>query len=290
MNSIKLALKVLGRRKFFTFISLFGISLTLVVLIVAAAILDNLFAPRKPESRFDRVLCVYRFGMYGPHSSMNTDPGYGFLDRWMRTLPDIERASIFTNPGTVAMFHAGQRVEMTLRRTDGEYWRILDFRFLEGRPFTPAEEAGSAHVAVINDRLRAKLFGNAPALGQTISFEDQSFRVIGVVPAVPSVRLAAWADVWVPISTMKSSAYRHELMGDFHGIVLARDRADFKRLQSEFATRMKHMPIENPREFSEVRSTLDTPFEAFAHGMTNTDRAAAILRGIFVLAAILFMT
>ena len=33
----KLALKVLARRKFFTFISLFGISMTLVVLMVAVA-------------------------------------------------------------------------------------------------------------------------------------------------------------------------------------------------------------------------------------------------------------
>ena len=46
----KLAFKVLGRRKFFTFISFFGITLTLVVLVVATAILDNMFAPRKPES------------------------------------------------------------------------------------------------------------------------------------------------------------------------------------------------------------------------------------------------
>ena len=53
---LKLAFKILGRRKFFTFISLFGITVTLVVLVVVSAILDNLFEPRQPESRFDRVL------------------------------------------------------------------------------------------------------------------------------------------------------------------------------------------------------------------------------------------
>jgi len=44
-NYLKIALKVLRRRKFFTFISLFGITLTLAVLMVGAAILDNAFAP-----------------------------------------------------------------------------------------------------------------------------------------------------------------------------------------------------------------------------------------------------
>ena len=47
---LKLAWKVLGRRKFFTFISLFGISMTLVVLMIATAVLDNFYAPRAPES------------------------------------------------------------------------------------------------------------------------------------------------------------------------------------------------------------------------------------------------
>jgi putative ABC transport system permease protein len=41
---LKIAFAVLRRRKFFTFISLFGISLTLVVLMVAAALVDHVFA------------------------------------------------------------------------------------------------------------------------------------------------------------------------------------------------------------------------------------------------------
>ena len=46
---LKLAWKVLWRRKFFTAISLFGICLTLVVLMVATAVLDHIFAPLAPR-------------------------------------------------------------------------------------------------------------------------------------------------------------------------------------------------------------------------------------------------
>ena len=55
-NYIKLAIKVLTRRKFFTFISLFGITMTLVVLVVATAILDDAFAAKGPEIALDRSL------------------------------------------------------------------------------------------------------------------------------------------------------------------------------------------------------------------------------------------
>ena len=51
-----LAVKVLLRRKFFTFISLFGISFTLLVLTVVAALFDHSFGPGAQEPLQDRTL------------------------------------------------------------------------------------------------------------------------------------------------------------------------------------------------------------------------------------------
>src|SRR6185295_8230211 len=53
---LTLAVKVLLRRKFFTFISLFAISFTLLVLMVATAMMDHTFAAAAPETRQDRSL------------------------------------------------------------------------------------------------------------------------------------------------------------------------------------------------------------------------------------------
>ena len=58
-STLVLAWKVLTRRKLFTAISLFGVALTLLVLVVASALVDHVFAPRSPERRFDRVLGVW---------------------------------------------------------------------------------------------------------------------------------------------------------------------------------------------------------------------------------------
>ena len=57
-NYTKIALKVLLRRKFFTFVSLFGITFTLLVLFVAATFVDHLYAPARPGTKFDRTLFV----------------------------------------------------------------------------------------------------------------------------------------------------------------------------------------------------------------------------------------
>ncbi len=59
-NYLKITWAVLKRRKLFTFISLFGISLTLTVLIVVVAFLDHLLAPNYPEFQRKKLLYIER--------------------------------------------------------------------------------------------------------------------------------------------------------------------------------------------------------------------------------------
>lgn len=55
-NYLKMAWKVLLRRKLFTFISLFGISFTIFILMMAISFLDSTISPKGPEVKQDRIL------------------------------------------------------------------------------------------------------------------------------------------------------------------------------------------------------------------------------------------
>jgi putative ABC transport system permease protein len=291
-NYIKIALKVLRRRKFFTFISLFGISLTLVVLMVATAVLDNVFAPRAPESKFDRVLGVYRLGMHGPSFNSTGNPGYRFIKEYMLDLPGAEAASVFTGSSPLAIYYDGRKVDTHLRRTDGAYWQILDFKFLEGGPFTAADDANANFVAVITDDLRTKLFGRTSALGKSFEVDGQTFRVIGVVPAVAITRLTAFSEMWVPIRTAKTREYERQWMGGFGGIVLARNRDDFAKLRREFDRRTSTFVFDDPKMFNRLEVGLDTPFESVARNLLGQQfkgNRTLVLRSILAGVALLFM-
>src|SRR5262245_66176234 len=76
VNYLKLAYKVLLRRKFFTFVSLFGTSVTLLVLMIASAMLDYAFSPMAPEVRLNRTLLVSYMAMRGEQGEWSGDPGY----------------------------------------------------------------------------------------------------------------------------------------------------------------------------------------------------------------------
>src|SRR6185369_17910268 len=97
-NYIKIALKVFLRRKFFTFISLFAISFTLIVLMVVTSFFDHIFGPLPPEKKMDRTLGVFFLKMTGERSSRNGSPGYAFLDRYVRNFPNVENVSFFSTP------------------------------------------------------------------------------------------------------------------------------------------------------------------------------------------------
>jgi putative ABC transport system permease protein len=298
-NYLKVALKVLGRRKFFTFISLFGISVTLVVLMVATAMLDQVFAPGAPEVHSDRTLGIYQIGLRNESFTYTGFAGYGLLDRVLRNLtkevPGVERTSILSVQSTAISYLNGKRVESWFKRTDGEFWRILDFKFLEGQPFSQDDEKNGNHVAVINASTRDRFFGGQPAVGKSIEIDGQTFRVVGVVKDVPVLRVIAFSDVWVPISTFKSSTYRQDYIGDFMAILLARSASDFPAIKSEVATRLKaaEAGIPNPEMYKWIFGGADTLLGAFSRIFFSTNSLADShperLLGLLFLLMMLFM-
>jgi putative ABC transport system permease protein len=255
---LKLAWKVLWRRTFFTAISLAGICLTLVVLMVATAVLDHIFAPMAPEVRQDRTLLVMRARMTGERMTSSSMPGYLLLDRYARGLPGVERLAIFSMPRTVYSYKSGQRIKSLIKRTDAEYWRVLDFAFLEGGPFTDQDVANGSRVAVINATTRDRFFGGAPAVGKTLEADGLHFRVVGVVPDVSLLRLVANGDIYAPLTTAKTDAYRRELLGGFGGLLLAQSAADFPQIEAELASRVSRAPLPGPQW-----KTLIAPAESF---------------------------
>jgi putative ABC transport system permease protein len=268
-NYLKVALKVLGRRKFFTFISLFGISVTLLVLLVATALLDDVFAARTPEVYSDRMLGVFQLTMQGPDDSENSRPGYGFLDRYVRPmakLPSVERVALVTDSRTALSYLNGRKIESALRRADGELWRVLAFDFVEGAPFTSEDNANGRFVAVISQTTRDRFFGAGPAVGKSIEADGQRFRVVGVVRDVPVLRYASAADLWVPITTAKTNAYREEWLGDFTALILARSGADLPQVKAEFQARLRsaEKQLPDPKTFKTLIAGADTLFEGAA--------------------------
>lgn len=259
-NYLKTAIKVLLRRKVFTAISLFGISLTLGVLLIGTAFLDHTFGSMAPEVHADRTLGVFGVSMQGPNTGRSSFAGYKLLNDYVRTLREPENVSIFTVFQPVQSFQTRQRTELFLKRTDGAFWEILDFAFLEGGPFTEQDNTNGSRVAVINASTRSLYFGEQPAVGQYIEADGDRFRVIGVVEDVPMLRFIPFADIWVPINTFRTDIFRNDLTGGFMAAILAKTPADMRLIKDELLARLPD--VELPQGFTTITTHAET-FIAF---------------------------
>ena len=270
-NYIKLALKVLLRRKLFTFINLFGIVFTLVVLIIVTTMIDNQFGSMPPETEQGRILYVSKASFRWDNNAWSiSPPGYQFLTEMIDigSLPHIEHASVFSSLYHIVTYTGNQSHGISLKRTDGAFWKIMDFTFLEGEPLTEEDERDGNLVAVINESTRRKLFGNESAYGRTIDIEGRDFRVVGVVRDVPVYRTNPYADVWVPISTAQSGSYRNDgIQGRFAGAVLITDTSFIKAVKNEYDIRLSRVPI--PDKYEKLYSGLETFMERKAREFFN---------------------
>ncbi len=288
---LNLALKVLLRRKFYTFISLFGISFTLLVLMIATAMIDHMIKPHPPETHLDRMLIVSNVRLIGPRGSWGSNPGYRFLDRHVRNVEGMEAFTMATSR-RVGAYRDGVKIESEMMRTDAAFWEMFTFRFLEGGPWLATDEEQGNTVAVINAATRELFFDGQPAVGRDLVLDQQTFRVVGVVENVARYRPLTFADLWVPISSAPSSGYRHEFMGGFRGMILAPDRRALPTIQRNYQQMLSEVELPDPAQYDRLVSSADTLFERVAREMFSQDEGDAEtgkLQATLALGALLFL-
>ena len=292
-NYLLMAWKVYTRRKLYTAINLLCITLTLGVLVVVAALLQNAFFPRGVEGKSDRFLQVgYMVSSAADGQSTRTGPlGYRIIDQYLKPMPGVEKVSAVSGPRTTAVYLADRVEKLATRRVDAEYWQILDFDVLDGRLPSAEDVERGRFVAVVNRSTARRLFGTKRAVGQALDVGGQGFTVIGVVE--DAMHLNAYADLWLPTSTSPAADWRTQMWGDYSALILAKDRADLPGIRAEVARRAGTVRFDDPKAWSKAQFWADSKLEFFAREVLGTrrqpDSGAAILLAVIATLMLLFM-
>ena len=259
---------------------------------MVTALLDHVMAGYPPETNHARTVGIYYAQLSGEHQRRNGFAGYALLDKYARDLPNVELMGLASMQNGAYSYLNGQRLKSYIKRTDGTFWQILDFNFVEGGPYTNADVADHRMVAVINESTRQRFFGGQAALGRTIEADGQRFTVVGVVPDVPILRLVPFADIWVPHTTAKSDSYTRGYVGDFIGIFLLRDTAKVGLTRDELWSRLR--TVKPGDGFTKLEATPETLFDTFGRMFIGNGTGTGTgygwrLEVAFTVAACLFM-
>jgi len=132
-NYFKIAIAVLRRRKFFTFISLFGISFTLTILLVLTAFIEKVVGDNYPDRKRDRSLYIVRLEEKGKDDMSSGGPSYYFLDHYTKNLKTPVNIAISSGSSGTNTYVNNKKISVHYKYTNAAYWDVLEYDFIEGK-------------------------------------------------------------------------------------------------------------------------------------------------------------
>jgi putative ABC transport system permease protein len=262
-NYFKIAIAVLKRRKFFTFISLFGISFTLTILMVLTAFINKVIGDNYPDKKRDRSLYITRIQESGDNNMMSSTLSYYFLSHYtdmMKTPVKVAISSMFKGTNT---YVNNKKIAVNFKYTNAEYWDVLDYDFTEGKPFNKQQVKSVDRVAIISEDMKRDYFGDVtPVVGKYIEADNVSYRVIGVVKNVPVTNYMLYSDIYLPYTVSKEDYKSKGYLGGYMGILLGNSAGDVPKMQTEYESIIKRVPVER-KEFKHIYSHANTFFRSY---------------------------
>lgn len=325
ITQLKLALRILRRRKFFTFISLFGISFTIMALVVIAAMGEAALGDKPPLSKRDRLVFATHFRservepdssyiidsvlvdgrmeydstlQVGEEVTSDNNSGLG-IHLYETYLQDVESAvnQTFNAPAiTFDSYLSGRKVTLSGNYTDAQYWTVLDYTFLHGRPYTREEFTAGAKVVVLADEAAVEYFGTAgpELIGRNIELGDARYEIVGILARPYGAMAGSESDLFLPYTTAPPNFQEVEYHGPGYAIFEAPTKAGRAVVVSELAQiagDIQALPdqdrnrffLEGLNYFQEFAGTFDNPGK-------NRDRAlAAIGTPVLILLVLLVL-
>jgi putative ABC transport system permease protein len=217
---------------------------------------------------------------------------YWFHNKYVKSLQTPEYVSISSFHNPIITYTENKRLVLDMKFTDGEFWKILDFEFLEGKPYSGEDVENMNPIAVINEKTRDDYFDGENAYGKIIEADGTNYRVIGVVKNVSILRIMPYSDIWVPITFHKEDLHKKTLVGSFpsfFSMILARDKSNLAAIRDEFRQKIANVEFPEGR-FNQLTIEASTYGEAIARTLFRTEegKVGPLILILFIL-MILFL-
>ena len=221
-------------------ISLVGTALSIAMIMVVVITLRARTADCVPEVNRSRCLYVpnmsYRLKENtggSSNSCMSVQTGR----ECFKALTVPEAVTLISRPSKVrASLPVGEKLTADMVETDDAFWRVFQFRFLDGKPFTEADFQSGLPRAVICATVARHLFGQTEGVaGRRIQLNHVDFQVAGVVADVSTLATDSYAQVWIPYTagSSESLSWGYNLMGPMRAVILARSADDLPAIREE---------------------------------------------------------
>ena len=214
MSNIKLYMKqawnLMKQNKLFTGIYVVGTALAIATTMIMAIVYYVKIAPIYPEVNRDRTLVMElareKVGTMTNMSSWSLKA----VKEWFYPLKNAEVVSAEvktygdTNKDYIQPKDRSGDFQIYAKYTDPNFFRVYDFRFIEGKPFSEADWQSAVHSAVITDAMAKRLYGDTKdVVGKRFTMNYMDYQVVGVVEAPSFLCKNSFAQIYLPYTVHK---------------------------------------------------------------------------------------
>ena len=241
---LKQAMQMLRQNKFFSIIYITGTGLAITMVMILAILYYFRTGNIAPEINRDRMLVIQHGKILnktegqGNGSSRLSYPTIKECFYSMQTpeavtaiLPIGEQTEFIQTPGSDEVYNG------LVMGTDVAFWKIFQFRFLAGKPYTEEEFTSGIRKAVVSESLARRLFNTSDATGKTFLLNFEEYQVSGVVEDVPYIAQFCYAEMWIPFtnrpSQIQGSKWCDFILGHMQLYILAKKPGDFDAIRRE---------------------------------------------------------
>ena len=286
-NYFKIAIAVLRRRKFFTFISLFGISFTLTILLVLTAFIDKVVGDNYPDRKRDRSLYINRLEETGKDNSSSSQLSYYYLSHYAGSMKTPVKMSIFSNFSGTNTYINNKKIAVDYKYTDAAYWDIMEYDFIEGKPFNQAQVNNAERVAVISEDMKNEYFGDVSSvIGKYIEADNVKYRITGVVKNVPVTSYMTYSQIYLPYTVSKTDYKGKGYLGDYMAVLLAASTADVPKMRSEYDQIVQRIPMES-KDFNKIYSHAESYIASYVD--TGNEKQSGVTLVLTILGSFVFL-
>lgn len=242
---IKLTWFQLKQQPIISAISIIGTALSICLIMLFVMMKQVKVAPIAPESNRKRFLHTILCGAERGEENTTSGMSIGTFNAVFGSLTVPKAVTSYDLFTSVALTNIpGQYgIPADVKGTDGNFWKVFDFSFIDGKPYTQVEFKSKIPVAVISETISRKLFGTSQSTGREFQMAHKPYRVIGVVKDVSNLTNFAYAQIWAPYSVFnqltKIFNQSDKLTGMTSCTILAKNKSDLQEIKNEVDRKLK---------------------------------------------------
>lgn len=194
---LKTSLKDFTNNKILTVINMAAIASALVLITMASSWIYLNFSPVPPA---EKAKSFYRIQSNAKREEV--------------TITDCETINKAMTNGMVWYFgqvfvpvtvsRNNKNIKFNFGSSDFNFWKVLDFKFINGGPITETQFRNREYVIVVSEGFANTYFGSTDAVGKYFTSGQLSFRVVGIYKAIP-VNGQFTYDIYIPHSLLPES-------------------------------------------------------------------------------------